>query len=102
MRLGEVSRLRFEDLDIENGMVTVRPFRSSKKSRPRQIPLGKGKVTKKELWKYVANLEEPNPEELVFNLTKRGIQSMLYRVKKRTGNSKIHARRFTHFCHSIP
>lgn len=94
MRLGELTRLKRKDFDLETGTVTVRPFRSSRKSRPRHIPLGK--VTRREVWKYIADIDDLRPDDPVFEISKSGIQSMLYRVKKRTGNDKIHAHRFRH------
>ena len=94
IRLGELCRLKMEDLDLEQGLIEIKPFGSSRKSRPRQIPLGN--VARKAVWKYVSMREQTWPDDLVFGLDKRGVQSMLYRVKKRTGNDKIHAHRFRH------
>jgi len=89
IRLGELCRLKIEDIDIDTSMITVRPFQSSRKSRPRQIPLGT--VARKAVWKYLASQDDLRSDDLLFGMTNGGVQSMFYRIKKRTGNDKIHA-----------
>jgi integrase/recombinase XerD len=93
VRLGELTRLRVRDVDLEKPSITVRPYRSSKKSRPRVIPLGKAAV--KTLWKYIAE-EVREEEDLLFSLSASGVQSMLKRLGERTGVENVHPHRFRH------
>jgi integrase len=71
----------------------VRPYRSSRKSKPRTIPLGN--VSFSAIWKYIAEADL-RPDDYLFDLTPRGVQSIFSRVKARTGIPKVHVHRFRH------
>ena len=94
VRLGELCRMQVQDVDLENRNVSVRPFRSSRKSKPRVIPLGK--VSFNAIWKFITEDDERYPDDLLFDITPSGVGSMFYRIKKRTGIDKVHAHRFRH------
>jgi integrase/recombinase XerD len=95
IRVGELCRLEMKDLDMEARSLTVIPFETGKKSRPRTIPIGA--VSHQALWKFLAEVGyELRPNDLVFNMTTSGVQSMFNRLKNRTGINKVHAHRFRH------
>lgn len=93
IRLGELCRLEVRDIDLEGRTVTVKPYRSSSKSKPRVIPLGN--VSLNAVWKYIAEADL-RPSDPLFELTPRGIQSIFSRVKTRTGIDRVYAHRFRH------
>jgi integrase/recombinase XerD len=64
VRAGELCRLDVGDVEMDNGEVSIRPFRSSHKSRPRTVYLGK--AARRALWLYLAERGKPGPEEPLF------------------------------------
>ena len=62
LRAGEASRLRVRDVDQQTGAVTVMPFGSGRKSKPRVVYLGR--AARRALWRYLADrsdLEDDAP-----------------------------------------
>jgi integrase/recombinase XerD len=95
VRLGEMIRLKIEDVDLESSEIRVRPFRNGKKSKPRFIPFEKG--CKKALWRYIKDeRHEAEPEDPFFPVEEGAIQSMFQRLTERTGINRVHAHRFRH------
>ncbi|MBS1250366.1 MAG: Tyrosine recombinase XerC [Chloroflexi bacterium] len=94
IRLGELVRLKREDVNLETGDVTVKPYGRSTKSKPRSIPLGR--VSKKALWKHVAGIDDFRPEDTLFELSHGGVQSMINRLQKRSGVDQVNAHKFRH------
>jgi integrase/recombinase XerD len=78
---------------LEGHAVTVKPYRSSRKSKPRVISLGN--VALNAVWKYIVEADL-RPNDPLFELTPRGVQSIFSRVKIRTGIDKVHPHRFRH------
>ncbi len=93
LRVGEVSRLRIEDIDLQAGQVIVRPFGSGIKSRPRLVYLGKRTI--KALWHYIAE-NDLKGEDFLFTDRIRTIQSIILRLGRRAGIDKCHPHRFRH------
>ena len=88
VRVGELARLNVDDLNMETCEVLVRPFRSSIKSRPRTVYIGKR--TQKELWKYLLGREKIKNDPLLLSVSGRrmsadGIKHLIRRVSIRAG-----------------
>lgn len=95
VRLGEFTRIAFDDLNLDNGEIHVRAFQSGIKSRPRTVFIGKR--TKEILWKYIASLrDEPRAHYKLFDLSAAAIRLTLHRIGKNAGVSKCHPHRFRH------
>jgi integrase/recombinase XerD len=92
LRLGELLRLRVEDVD-QDGQVVVRPFGSSTKSKPRFVYLGKS--TQHSLWVYLAK-REAKPGERVFELDPETVRNILNRIGRAAGVTHVHPHRFRH------
>jgi len=99
IRVGELTRLRVSDANLENGEVYVRPFHV-KKTHSRTTYLGK--VARKALWRYLVERGSTRPDEPLFTtnedkpLTRQRVLSMLSRLGKSTGVSNVHPHRFRH------
>lgn len=100
LRASELCRLTVKDIDLQNAAITVRPFMSGIKSRPRIIPIGN--VAKKALWRYltVRNTEYKG-DELFFSreghpLHRDSLRKLLVRLGERAGVPNVHPHRFRH------
>ena len=87
IRLGELCRLRLGDVNLENGEVYVRPFQSSKKSKPRTVFLGQR--ARQSVWKYIAKAQShPDQSRALFDLQSNSIRILINRIG---ANAGIHA-----------
>lgn len=98
VRVGELSRLNVTDVNLDTCEVLIRPFRSSVKSKPRTVYIGKR--TQKELWKYLLNREKVKDDPLFLSNTGRrmtpdGVKHLVDRISKRAG-VKAHPHSFRH------
>ncbi|MEA4812036.1 MAG: site-specific integrase [Anaerolineaceae bacterium] len=93
MRIGELCRLKTEDLFMDYSQIKVKPYRSGKKSRPRDLPFGRN--TKRWLWQYLTHTERL-PKQSLFGITVSGLNNFFARVEVRSGVASVHAHRFRH------
>jgi integrase/recombinase XerD len=99
LRVSECARLRISDVDIVSGEVSVMPFGSGQKTKPRHVYLGKS--TRKAVWRYLAGRDDPRPDEPLFvtdndrPLDRFSIGLLLMRLGKRVGIN-AHPHRFRH------
>jgi integrase/recombinase XerD len=95
VRLGELCRLQIGDLNMENGEIHIRPFLTSRKSRPRTVFLGDS--AKSTLWVYLAKMEpKPDRSQSLFGLASAGVRIVLSRIGKNADVAKCHPHRFRH------
>ena len=85
---GELARLDVADVNLETCEMVVRPFRSSAKSRPRTVFVGKR--TQKELWKYLLGRVPMKNDPLFLSTSGRrmsadGIKHLVRRISLRAG-----------------
>jgi integrase/recombinase XerD len=88
VRVGECARLNVQDINMDTCEVIVRPFRSSVKSRPRTVYIGKR--TQKELWKYLLGREPAKNDPLFLSasgrrMTADSIKHLVRRISQRAG-----------------
>lgn len=100
IRASELCRLTVKDVDLHNGTITIRPYLSGIKSRPRVIPIGN--VTKKAIWRYLTGRNtEYKGDELFFSrechpLDRDSLRKLLTRLGERAGVPNVHPHRFRH------
>lgn len=95
IRVGELSRLKMRDVDIDAGEIHVKPYHSSVKSKPRTIPIEKS--VQKILWKYrVKYREDADWEDSFFELDSVSLIQFFWRMSERTNIPDVHAHRFRH------
>jgi len=92
LRAGELCRLTSEDIDIKNCQITVRPYLSGIKSRPRVIPIGQ--MTSKALWRYHSHTEYRG--KTFFGLNRNSLLQLLRNLGDRAGVPNVHPHRFRH------
>lgn len=95
MRLGELSRLRVGDVNLENGEVYIRPHRDGKKSKARTVFLGAR--TKQAIWKYTAKQQSQNDQSAkLFTLLGSSIRLTITRIGNNAKVPNAHPHRFRH------
>jgi len=99
IRVGELTRLRVGDVNLENGEVFIHPSHV-KKTHSRTTYLGK--VTRKAVWRYLVERGEIRRDELLFvtssikPLTRHRVLSILSRLGSSVGISNVHPHKFRH------
>ena len=100
LRASELCRLKVEDVDLKTGIVLVRPYRSSLKSRPRTTQIGSN--TRKFLWKYLAVYEIKSSDFLFHStdddgpMNRSSLFQLFARLGDRAGVVNCHPHRFRH------
>ena len=94
VRLGELCRVKIQDINLEDGAVLIAPFSSGQKTMPRYVYLGQ--TTRKFLWRYLANEEKPRPEDLVFGLPAKTTRNIIEKIAKQAAVINCHPHRFRH------
>jgi integrase/recombinase XerD len=95
IRLGELSRLKIADVNLEAMEIRIHPYRTGKKSKARTIPFEKG--CRKALWHYCTReREDAFPDEPFFPIESHSVQSLFARIEQRTGIEGVHPHRFRH------
>jgi integrase/recombinase XerD len=99
VRVGELTRLRVNDVNLENGEVFVRPFHV-KKTHSRTTYLGK--AARKAVWRYLVGRDNIRPEDPLFvtnedrPMTRQRVLNLLSVMGKSIGIHKVHPHRFRH------
>lgn len=95
IRLGELTRLRLGDINLENGEVYIRPWQGSRKSKPRTVFLGTR--TKQVVWKYIAKQQATQDQtQPLFETKSATIRILIRRIGKNAGVPNAHPHRFRH------
>lgn len=95
IRLGELTRLRLGDVNLENGEVYIRPWQGSRKSKPRTVFLGTR--TKQVVWKYIAKQQaNQDQSQPLFELKSDAIRIQIGRIGKNAGVRNAHPHKFRH------
>ena len=95
MRLGELTRLRLGDVNLENGEVYIRPYRDGRKSKSRTVFLGAR--TRQQVWKYIAK-QQATQDQLQPLIILKG-SSIRLTIKRIGDNAKVsnaHPHKFRH------
>ena len=97
IRLGELSRLRLGDVNLETGEVFIRPFATSRKSKSRVVFLGQR--TRQIVWRYIAKQQSNADLSLpLFDLKYSSIRLLIKKIGKNAGVA-AHPHKFRHtFC----
>jgi integrase/recombinase XerD len=99
MRVGELTRLRICDVNLENGEVYIHPFHV-KKSHSRTTYLGK--AGRKTLWHYLVNREGVRSDDFLFvttsnkPMTCQRVLNLLSQLGRSAGIRSVHPHRFRH------
>lgn len=95
IRLGELARLQIGDINLENGEVQIRPYRSGKKSKARTVYLGAR--TRQAVWRYVTK-KQFNKDEFssLIDLKRDSIRLEVRRIGKNARVPNTHPHRFRH------
>jgi integrase/recombinase XerD len=94
MRVGELLRVKMEDVNMEQGEILVTPFRTGKKSRPRLVVLGH--TARRAIWLYTSKIKALYPSSVLFPMTDDAVRHMLKRLEERSGVTDVHPHRFRH------
>lgn len=100
LRVGELCRLNTADVNMETCEISVKPFQSSLKSKPRTVYMGKR--VQKELWRYLLNRDTHIKNDPLFlsneqrRLTGDAIKHMLDRIADRADVKGVHPHIFRH------
>lgn len=93
MRCGELSRLRPDDVNLENREIYIRPYRDGRKSRARVVYLGTKAA--QALKKYIDKFRS-HAGRTVFGLNVTAIRFLIRRLGENAGVINAHPHRFRH------
>jgi integrase/recombinase XerD len=99
LRVGEVARLKVEDVNLASGDVYIRPFGTGIKTKSRHVYIGSSTI--KALWLYVST-RKARPEEPLFlssegnEMNRESIHQVLDRIAARAGVKDVYPHRFRH------
>jgi integrase/recombinase XerD len=91
LRAGELSRLRMDDVNLENQEIYIRPYRAGRKSKARTVFFGN--KTKQALGKYLT-LAKPRPNERLFKMEPNSIRWLIRRIGNNANVPNSHPHRF--------
>jgi len=105
LRVSEIARTNIADLNLEAGEITIQPYGSGRKTKPRTVPLGAR--TLRALWEYLAwrksQTPPPTPDSPLFaappyftRLDRHAIRRLLQRLGERAGVHRVYPHRFRH------
>jgi integrase/recombinase XerD len=95
LRVGELCRLKMQDVNLETGEILVAPFGSGQKTKPRMVYLGK--AARRQLWLHVSkNRTNAKPKESLLDMSEKSVRGLLRRLGKKTGVDNVHPHRFRH------
>lgn len=95
MRLGELTRLKLGDINLENGEIYIRPYRDGIKSKARAVFLGAR--TRQAVWKYIAKQQATNDQsEPLIILKGASVRLLITRIGDNAKVPNAHPHRFRH------
>ena len=95
IRLGELTRLRLGDINLENGEVYIRPFHDGRKSKPRTVFFGTR--TRQTVWKYIAKQQSNEDQtQLLFEIKSSSIRILINRIGANAKVPHAHPHKFRH------
>jgi integrase/recombinase XerD len=94
LRIGELSRLKVEDVDLTTGACLVAPFRTGRKTKPRTVYLGK--LTLRTVWLYLAKRKDYKPDDPLIPINPNAVRLLFKAVEARSGVRDVHPHRFRH------
>jgi integrase/recombinase XerD len=95
LRVGEAARLTVGDINLDNGEIYVRPFRSGQKTKSRTVYLGA--KSRQAVWKYIAKRQAQGKlDQPLFQLKGSSIRLLLRAIGKNAGIANVHPHRFRH------
>jgi integrase/recombinase XerD len=95
IRLGELTRLKVGDVNLENGEVYIRPHRDGRKSRSRTVFLGAR--TRQAVWRYIAKTQATSDLSIpLIDLKGSTIRQAISRIGENAKVANTHPHRFRH------
>jgi len=93
LRIGEVTRLKIADVDLQNGAVIVAPFGSGQKTKPRMVYLGNS--ARRAMWMYLSK-NETDANEPLFSPNHKLLRRIIRSLGDRAKVNDCHPHRFRH------
>ena len=105
IRVSELARLLREDIDFDNGEITIQPYGTGRKTKMRVLPIGR--KTRLSLWEYLDQRSEKEEHEIdkddyvFYSMTGRpmnkdSIRLVLNEIGEQAGVKNVHPHRFRH------
>lgn len=100
LRVSECARLKVKDVSFQTNEVFVDAYGTGRKTKSRHVYLGKS--ASKALWRYLAERDDPQPDEPLFisrenhPMDRNSIRLMLNEAGTRAGVKDVHPHRFRH------
>lgn len=93
LRIGEVTRLKVQDINLESGQIVVAPFGSGQKTKPRFVYIGKS--AKQAMWVYLAS-KDYDKSDSVFGTHVKQLRRIIRVIGDAAGVPNCHPHRFRH------
>jgi integrase/recombinase XerD len=93
LRVGEICRVKVSDVDLETGAVSVAPFGTGQKTKPRIVYLGKS--ARHSMWVFLAEGKLGKNDSL-FGTKEKNIRKLVRSIGDKAGVENCHPHRFRH------
>jgi site-specific recombinase XerD len=100
LRVGEMCRLKIQDVILETGEVHIAPYGSGQKTKSRHVFLGR--TARSSLWKYLTERGETYPDDPLFlstcnrPMSPNAIGHLFHNLGEKIGVANVHPHRFRH------
>lgn len=99
LRVGELARLKVDNLQLDRGKIYVEPWGSGKKTKSRNVYLGKAST--RAIYRYLIERKEETQDHLFINsrgreMNRNTIRHILNALGERAGVPKVYPHRFRH------
>jgi integrase/recombinase XerD len=97
LRIGELTRLKVKEADLETGALSIAPFGTAKKTKARTVYLGT--AARRAVWLMQAKRgehEDIREDDLLFHITPDAVRHFLSDIEVRSGVKNVHPHRFRH------
>ena len=93
LRIGELCRLEIRDIDLQTGEISVAPYTTGRKTRPRTVYLGA--VSRRAAWLYLSK-RDFRPDDKFIPENPDAIRKVLHQIGENAGVDDVHPHKFRH------
>lgn len=94
MRIGELCRLEIRDVNLQTGEISIAPYSTGRKTRPRTVFIGS--AARRSVWLYLAKRPNYRDDDSLILSHPDAIRKVLKQIGLNAGIHGVHPHRFRH------